>query len=202
MIGIKEFWVQDLPTLSNYATLDCMDSFCPRIKSNPVEKNCGQHTNLSFKEWLMYLMNKFINCDLFRQKFVKLWFFPSKIIRIVIFFPSKFVNCDFFRIVIFSVRKFTNCYFSSQKFVKIVIFSVKWLMYLTNILFITEIKDKNSSKCEWISFRFFNIFLHFSVLVSHNTTVWCHFWKYKKKSSIWRMQKCQQTFTTFNNFRF
>ena len=130
MIGIKEFWVQDLPTLSNYATLDCMDSFCPRIKSNPVEKNCGQHTNLSFKEWLMYL---------------------------------------------------------------------------TNSLFITEIKDKNSSKCEWISFRFFNIFLHFSVLVSHNTTVWCHFWKYqkKKKSSIWRMQKCQQTFTTFtNNFRF
>ena len=57
MIGIKEFWVQDLPTLSNYATLDCMDSFCPRIKSNPVEKNCGQHTNLSFKEWLMYLTN-------------------------------------------------------------------------------------------------------------------------------------------------
>ena len=88
MIGIKEFWVQDLPTLSNYATLDCMDSFCPRIKSNQVEKNCGLHTNLSFKEWLMYLMNKFINCDLFRQKFVKLWFFSSKIRKIKGCFPN------------------------------------------------------------------------------------------------------------------
>lgn len=34
-----------------------MDSFCPQIKSNLVEKNCGQHTNLSFKGWLMYLTN-------------------------------------------------------------------------------------------------------------------------------------------------
>ena len=119
MIGIKEFWVQDLPTLSNYATLDCMDSFCPRIKSNPVEKNCGQHTNLSFKEWLMYLMNKFINCDLFRQKFVKLWFFPSKISRIVIFSRQNS------KIVIFSVRKFINCDFSRQKIHKLLFFQSK-----------------------------------------------------------------------------
>ena len=195
MIGIKEFWVQDLPTLSNYATLDCMDSFCPRIKSNPVEKNCGQHTNLSFKEWLMYLTNKFINCD---------------------FFPSKFVNCDFFRIVIFSVRKFINCDFSRQKIHKLLFFqskirkncdfSVKWLMYLTNILFITEIIDKNSSKCEWMSFRFFNIFLHFSVLVSHNTTVWCHFWKYQKKNrqfegckNVNKLSRLLQTISGFNS---